>query len=300
MTAEIIPLAFEDRLVRVVKPNGDPWFVGKDVCEVLEITKHHQALERLDSDERGTYDVGTPGGVQEVIIVSEAGVYRLIFSSRKPAAEKFKRWLAHDVLPALRKHGFYGGAPGIAPADFPSEGGPLEAYRLKLETVRMARAVHGVVAARQLWNTLGLPAVPGYEPVKDDEAWRLLEHLLGTVVMRDEGGEPARSLRECLEIACDRGSDELVLHLKEWGIAIVDDGETSGFVVANSHSQIRSWLHGTPWRDSYPYVLRRLPGAKPYRPVNYGGIAGIRRGSYLPAELLARREAPTSLVPLPH
>lgn len=56
----VVPFAFEDRLVRAVSKGGEPWLVGKDVCEVLGISKHHQALERLDDDERGTYSVGTP------------------------------------------------------------------------------------------------------------------------------------------------------------------------------------------------------------------------------------------------
>ena len=75
----ITPFAFEDHLVRATTRDNEPWFVGKDVCEVLGISKHHQALDRLDDDERGTCSVGTPSGEQIMIVVSEPGVYRLDF-----------------------------------------------------------------------------------------------------------------------------------------------------------------------------------------------------------------------------
>jgi len=114
--SNIVPFVFKDSLVRAVEKDGELWFVGKDVCAVLEIKKHHQALDRLDPDERGTCTTGTPGGIQEMIVVSEPGVFRLIFRSRKPQAEEFMRWLAHEVLPALRKHGFFG-MKGVASSD---------------------------------------------------------------------------------------------------------------------------------------------------------------------------------------
>jgi len=106
---------FEENAVRVVEQDGEPWFVGKDICQVLTIEKHHQALADLDADEKGTCSVGTQynrtnnrgGNSREMIIISEAGVYNLIFRSRKPEAKRFKRWVTHDVLPAIRKDGAY-------------------------------------------------------------------------------------------------------------------------------------------------------------------------------------------------
>lgn len=64
-----------------LKKDGQPWFVGLDVCRALDISKPHQALDRLDEDERGTCIIGTPGGDQSAIVISEAGVYRLVFAS---------------------------------------------------------------------------------------------------------------------------------------------------------------------------------------------------------------------------
>lgn len=317
MTTAVIPFAFEDRLVRVVKPNGAPWFVGKDVCGVLGIRNDSDALGRLDPDERSTYSVPTPsakgvgttdplevvGNEQSVVIVSEPGVYRLIFTSRKPEAERFKRWLAHEVLPALRTRGFYSltGEP-VSAYEFPREPVPLEALRLKLETVRMAYRVFGPYAARALWDTLGLPPVPGHEPVKGDEASRCLWHLLEQPTQVDEQGTVARRLRDWIEIALNNPDDGgLRDYLRDQGILLLDDGET-GFLLANSHPFLAMKFAGTPWRETYPYVLRRLPGAHVHKPMRFGPHQ--RRCTFIPAELLEPKAAappppaaPSNVVP---
>lgn len=93
--------------VRVVDVNGEPWFVAKDVCECLDIGNSRDAVAALDEDEKGVDSIDTPGGAQEMSIISEAGLYSLILRSRKPEAKVFKRWITHEVLPAIRKHGGY-------------------------------------------------------------------------------------------------------------------------------------------------------------------------------------------------
>lgn len=93
--------------VRVIERDGEPWFVAKDVCEILEIEKHRDAISRLSGSMRGSVVVDTLGGRQEMAAISEAGVYKLVFTSRKPEAEKFTDWLATEVIPAIRKHGGY-------------------------------------------------------------------------------------------------------------------------------------------------------------------------------------------------
>lgn len=92
---------------RVVDVNGEPWFVAKDVCECLELGNPRTSIALLDEDEKGVHTMDTPGGAQEMSIVSEAGLYSLILRSRKPEAKAFKRWITHEVLPAIRKHGGY-------------------------------------------------------------------------------------------------------------------------------------------------------------------------------------------------
>ena len=93
--------------VRTVIKNGEPWFVAKDVCEVLELGNPSQALTRLDEDERNTIILNEGIGNPEKSIVSESGLYSLILGSRKPEAKQFKRWITHEVIPSIRKHGTY-------------------------------------------------------------------------------------------------------------------------------------------------------------------------------------------------
>ena len=93
--------------VQSILIDGDPWFVAADVCKALEIEKTNRALSRLDDDEKGAHSVSTPGGRQRMSIISESGLYSLILGSRKPEARAFKRWITHEVIPSIRKHGAY-------------------------------------------------------------------------------------------------------------------------------------------------------------------------------------------------
>ncbi|HEX3957848.1 MAG TPA: BRO family protein [Trebonia sp.] len=93
--------------VRIVHVYGEPWFVAADVCSVLGIRNSRDAIASLDDDERGVATTDTLGGPQNMTIVSEAGLYSLIMRSRRPEAREFKRWITHDVLPAIRRTGSY-------------------------------------------------------------------------------------------------------------------------------------------------------------------------------------------------
>jgi anti-repressor protein len=100
--------------VRVVLVDGEPWFVAADVCAVLGIGNPRQAVTYLDDDEVGQAPVTTNDGSGRALvtnIVAEAGLFSLILRSRKPEARAFKRWITHEVLPAIRKAGRYEAAP---------------------------------------------------------------------------------------------------------------------------------------------------------------------------------------------
>ena len=97
--------------VRVIERDGEPWFVAKDVCECLSLSDTAKSCERLDDDEKGTNSIRTPGGYQDMIIISEPGLYSLVLRSNKPEAKLFKRWITHDVIPSIRKTGAYQLAP---------------------------------------------------------------------------------------------------------------------------------------------------------------------------------------------
>ena len=98
---------YQNNEVRTVELNGEPWFVLKDVCEVLGISKYRDVAERLDDDERAPVRVDTLGGAQEMTAVNESGLYNVILRSDKPEAKPFRKWVTSEVLPSIRKHGAY-------------------------------------------------------------------------------------------------------------------------------------------------------------------------------------------------
>ena len=91
--------------IRAMSDCGEPWFVAKDVCDALGVDK--TSASRLDADEKGLRSTQTLGGEQQVLFVNEPGFYSLVMKSRKPEAKAFKRWVTHEVLPAIRKTGGY-------------------------------------------------------------------------------------------------------------------------------------------------------------------------------------------------
>jgi toxin-antitoxin system, toxin component, bro family len=109
MSNAIQPFAFEDHLVRTIMDDGgEPWFVAKDVCRVLEIANHRDAVAQLDEDEKDGVGISDAiGREQETTIISESGLYALVFRSRKPQAREFSRWVRKEVLPSLRRTGRY-------------------------------------------------------------------------------------------------------------------------------------------------------------------------------------------------
>lgn len=93
--------------IRSAVVDGTPLFVAKDICDALGISKYRDALTRLDEDERASISVDTLGGKQSMIAVNESGLYTLVFQYRKPEAKAFRKWVTGEVLPNIRKHGFY-------------------------------------------------------------------------------------------------------------------------------------------------------------------------------------------------
>lgn len=90
--------------IRTVSKNNEPWFVAIDVCNALELSNPTVVVGRLDEDERTKFNLGRQGMTN---IVNEYGLYNLILASRKKEAKKFKRWITHEIIPTIRKHGVY-------------------------------------------------------------------------------------------------------------------------------------------------------------------------------------------------
>ncbi len=99
---------FKENQVRTILKDSEPWFVAKDVCDILDIKNNRDAISRLDDDEKDAVGItDSIGRKQQTTIISESGLYNLIFLSRKPEAKQFKRWVTHEVIPTIRKHGAY-------------------------------------------------------------------------------------------------------------------------------------------------------------------------------------------------
>lgn len=99
---------YETLSVRTIFNNSEIWFVGKDVAIALGHQNPERAIRKfVDEEDKGVTDLVTPGGKQTVSIINESGLYALIFASQTESAKKFKRWVTHEVLPSIRKQGYY-------------------------------------------------------------------------------------------------------------------------------------------------------------------------------------------------
>jgi prophage antirepressor-like protein len=280
---DLIPHVFEDNLVRSLMRDGSPWFIGRDICHVLDIKNESHALARLDDDERAEVAISDPSGSKTAIAVSEPGVFRLIFTSRKAEAERFKRWLAHDVLPALRRSGHYAmpgardaGAAGVDPYGITAES--ITLVKTRLDLVAECRKLHGHERARALWQALGLPLAPVPPGEPQAEARETLAAILA-MVDRATGNR----VIDLVDIAMNEDGAAARASLRDKGIFV--DPENDGIVIANQAAELEFLFEGTPrahgrWR----YALRRLPGARPDPVRCYHTYRA--RGTFIPSSFL--------------
>lgn len=171
---EIIPFSYSGRPIRVVRIDGEPWWVAADVCATLGIGNPRQAVAYLDDDEVTQVPVTTNDGSERMMptnVVSEPGLYSLILRSRKPEAKTFKRWITHDVLPAIREAGKY-----EIPQDY---AGALELAARKVREVaalekRNAELAPLAAEAEHHRAATGLKAVGDF--ANDLKAWAKTHH----------------------------------------------------------------------------------------------------------------------------
>ena len=142
MSNEIMNFKFEGAEVRVnTDENNNPWFVAKDVAEILGYSDTNAMTRRMDSDEVKTCADKSSGQVRNIYIISESGLYRAILGSRKPEAKAFKRWVTHEVLPSIRKTGGYVAATGTE--------SPEELYARAMSSLHAAMERQKEISAAQ-------------------------------------------------------------------------------------------------------------------------------------------------------
>lgn len=94
--------------VRTVIIHNAPWFVGKDIAEILGYAEPRSTVsKKVDNEDRGVAKIETPSGIQEMTVINESGLYSLVLGSKLPASKKFKRWITSEVIPSIRKYGMY-------------------------------------------------------------------------------------------------------------------------------------------------------------------------------------------------
>lgn len=174
--------------------NGEPTFVAKDICAILDLGNPRSSIALLDDDEKGVHSVDTPGGKQQMTTVTEPGFYKLVMRSRKPEAKAFQRWVTHEVLPALRRDGGY----MVARADETPE--ELMARALKAADATLAR-VRDENARLTRRNQVLEPKAAFFDSVMESDG--LISVRAAAKVLKSydrEMGE--RRLRQMLREAC--------------------------------------------------------------------------------------------------
>jgi prophage antirepressor-like protein len=212
---------FQSNEVRVLIKEGELWFVLKDLCDILEIINQTDILDRLDTDERGVDSILTLGGMQSMSIVSESGMYETIFSSRKPEARAFKRWVRKEVLPSIRRKGSYTlpttPQPNIAALEKsayyvkaftsieesklpkPVKAALTESLKFDLREDKLKQEVNysswqnGEILADFLYTleTLkeeGAIGAWNYQKVSKTDQQKVLRHYVGVILLKNDGG----------------------------------------------------------------------------------------------------------------
>lgn len=157
MSNALAKYVFESNEVRaVLDERGEPWLVAADVARALEYRDAHSLTRSLPDDEKGTHAVSTLGGIQSVGVISEPGLYRAVFMSRAEKAEAFRRWVAHEVLPSIRRTGAY-----TVQAQAPSLSPEQRSVRVHMETAKaLAEAIPGL--------SIGIAASVALDAIRKD------------------------------------------------------------------------------------------------------------------------------------
>jgi len=224
--SQIIPFEFESHALRVnLDAAGQPWFVAADVCAALDLPETHKAIARLDDDEKGRNSIPTPGGLQEMSVVNESGLYNLVLGSRKPEAKRFKRWITHEVLPSIRKTGAYASPMSITALPAPTQDRVTALLLIGEAVARVPGVKHGVAMAATLTciheNTgLAIETMRRALPTNDEPIAAMNPTKLGQHLGMAARSVNARLAAMGLQLRNERDEWELTEAGQAWGEAL--------------------------------------------------------------------------------
>ncbi len=175
--------------VRTLVWNDEPWFIAADVCNALDISNSRDALSRLDEDEKDVASTDTPGGKQYVNIINEPGLYSLVLGSRKPEAKEFKRWITHEVIPSIRKHGMYATEELLANPDL-----AIQVFQQLKEEREARKIAESKALMLQEENAVQKQQIAEYEPKATyyDEVLKCRDAVPTSIIAKDYGWSATR------------------------------------------------------------------------------------------------------------
>ena len=159
--------------VRCIEKDGEPWWVLKDVCEILGISRSDSVSTRLDDYEKDTHQISTLGGLQKMTVINESGLYNVVIRSDKPNAKAFRKWITSEVIPSIRKTGGYG-VPQMSQSELILK---IAQNNVELERRIAAAESETKAVSEKLDNALDVFTAPTSENWKD-ETNRIINRMI--------------------------------------------------------------------------------------------------------------------------
>lgn len=246
--APAFTLDFEGQKVRFVGTADKPAWVAQDVCDVLGIVNSRDAIADFDADEKGVATSYTLGGRQSLAMVYEAGLYKLIFKSRKAEAKRFQKWVMGEVLPSIRKHGVY------PPPEHAAYEMTLKPYTSRIVWVMQVRqhlpAGYWCVFIEGAEILIGVEHIFGPADLEMKQ-YDLLDGSIGTMWARFRQDQPWMGARRPYYYTYPKGDPRGTV--------------TPWCYPMQELEHFKVWLHGEYWACHFPAYVRRKYGDQQFQ-----------------------------------
>lgn len=252
---ELQIFTYQQNAVRTVERDGEPWFVLKDVCDVLGISKYRDVSERLDADEREPVKVDTPGGPQMMTAVNESGLYNVILRSDKPEAKPFRKWVTSEVIPTLRKHGSYHARPLTS-----AEQLVAQAQLLVEQERRLSALEEGAEKTNRAIAMIAAPAASARDTWQE-ETCKAIRQMCAEYALNYQTvtGDLYRELENRAGIDLDARKRNLQRRLRDNGATATECKAVSKLSVIARNPQLREIFTGVVQRRAARLLTSRAP-----------------------------------------